>query len=621
MRRICLLILLAGCGDDASALPDAATAIPDAADNDGAIDARNLGAIPYPGGTTFRVWAPHADAVSVVGDWNNWDATRDPMARDAGGVWSADVAGVGVGAQYRYSLTASGQTLVHIDPYAQRVTNSKGNGVVDDPRGYSWQHNFRAAPANEQVIYELHVGSFNNPAGTIGTFDQVQAKMDYLQQLGITAIEIMPPAEFPGSNSWGYNPALPMAVESTYGGPDALRALVDAAHARGIAVLVDVVYNHWGRSNIGASDLMQGLWCFDVDCLGAGGIYFYTDTRQNTPWGPRPDFGRPEVRQYIVDSAIEWLRDYHADGLRWDSTTNIRQINGVDNADGWLMLEQAMAAVHQLRPDSIQVAEDFANDDRVTTPQSSGGLGFDTQWDGGFFHPVDDNIITTLDSSRSMPAIAGALQHKLSGRATARVVYTEDHDEVANGKQRIPEMISPGDAGSLAARKRSTLGAALVFTAPGIPMIFMGQEFLSSGTFANTPPLDWSRTTTYGGIWQMYRDLIALRRTLPGLKGEHIAVHHVNDTAKVIAYRRWNQGNDDVVVVANFANRAFTNYLVGLPSAGTWHVRFQGDSQIYSADFGGAMAADITATATARDGLPATGAVVLGPWSAVILSQ
>jgi 1,4-alpha-glucan branching enzyme len=201
------------------------------------------------------------------------------------------------------------------------------------------------------------------------------------------------------------------------------------------------------------------------------------------------------------------------------------------------------------------------------------------------------------------------------------VVYTEDHDEVANGKQRIPEMISPGDAGSLAARKRSTLGAALVFTAPGIPMIFMGQEFLMNGTFANTPPLDWSRTTTYAGILQMYRDLIALRRTLPGLKGEHIAVHHVNDSAKVIAYRRWNQGNDDAVVVANFANHAFTSYLVGLPRAGTWHVRFQGDSRTYAADFGGAAAADITATATARDGLPATGSVVLGPWSAVILSQ
>ena len=618
MRRICLLILLAGCGDDANALPDAQAAIPDAADGDAlpGTHTPDLGAIPYPGGTRFRVWAPYANAVSVVGDWNNWDATKNPMTRGAGGVWSADVPGVAAGAQYRYALSSNGQTVVHIDPYAQRVTNSKGNGIVDDPAAYHWQNDFRAAPAEEQVVYELHVGSFNNPAGTVGNFDQVRAKLDYLSQLGITAIEIMPPAEFPGANSWGYNPALPMAVESTYGGPDALRALVDAAHARGIAVLIDVVYNHFGRG-----DLNSSLWCFDADCLGAGGIYFYTDTRQNTPWGPRPDFGRPEVRQYIVDSAVEWLRDYHCDGLRWDSTLTIRQANGADNADGWLVLQQSMAAVHQLRPDSIQVAEDFANYDRITAPQSSGGLGFDTQWDGGFFHPVDDNIITALDSSRSMPAIAGALSHKLSGRATARVVYTEDHDEVANGKQRIPEMISPGNAGSLAARKRSTLGAAIVFTAPGIPMIFMGQEFLMNGTFANTPPLDWSRTTTYAGILQMYKDLIALRRTLPGLKGEHIAVHHVNDTAKVIAYHRWNQGGDDVVVVANFANHAYASYLVGLPSAGTWHVRFQGDAQAYSADFGGASAADITATPTARDGLPATGSIALGPWSAVILSQ
>jgi 1,4-alpha-glucan branching enzyme len=489
--------------------------------------------------------------------------------------------------------------------------------VVDDPRAYAWQSpDFRAAPAAEQVIYELHVGSFNNQPGTIGTFDAVRDKLDYLAQLGVTAIELMPPAEFPGSNSWGYNPALPMAVETTYGGPDALRALIDAAHAHGIALLVDVVYNHFGRG-----DLTSSLWCFDGDCLGSGGIYFYTDARQQTPWGPRPDYGRAEVRQYIIDSALAWLRDFRADGLRWDSTVNIRQVGGADSADGWRVLGDAMAAVHALRPDSIHVAEDFRDDDRITAAQAGGGLGFDTQWDGDFFHPVDDAIITALDSSRSMPAIAAALQHRLSGRATARVVYTEDHDEVANGKQRIPEMISPGNAGSLAARKRSTLGAALVFTAPGIPMIFMGQEFLTNGTFANTPPLDWSKTTTYAGILALYRDLIALRRTLPGLRGENISVHHVNDTAKVIAFRRWSQPGDDVIVVANFANRAFAGYAVGLPRAGTWHVRFQGDARAYSADFGDASAADITATATARDGLPASGAVTLGPWSAVILSQ
>jgi 1,4-alpha-glucan branching enzyme len=620
MRRICFAILLLGCDDASLQTPDAAAPL-DAptTESDGAPPGDNpdhLGATPYPGGTTFRVWAPHATAVSVVGDWNNFDATKNPLALGAGGIWSADVAGVSVGAQYRYSLTANGTTVLHIDPYAQRTTGSKGNGIVDDPRAYPWQNDFRAAPANQQVIYELHVGSFNNPAGTIGNFDQVRAKMDYLADLGVTAIEIMPPAEFPGANSWGYNPALPMAVETTYGGPDALRALIDAAHARGIAVLIDVVYNHFGRG-----DLTSSLWCFDGDCLGAGGIYFYTDTRQSTPWGPRPDYGRPEVRQFIVDSAVEWLRDFRADGLRWDSTINIRQINGVDNADGWRVLNDAMAAAHALRPDSIHVAEDFADYDRVTAPQTAGGLGFDTQWDGDFFHPVDAAIITAQDSSRSMPAIAGALSHRLSGRATARVVYTEDHDEVANGKQRIPEMISPGNAGSLAARKRSTLGAALVFTAPGIPMIFMGQEFLTNGTFANTPPLDWSKTTTYAGILAMYRDLIRLRRTLPGLAGENIQVHHVNDAAKVIAYRRWNQTGDDVIVVANFANRAFTSYVVGFPRAGIWHVRFQGDARSYSADFGDASAADVTATATARDGLPASGAVMLGPWSAIILSQ
>ena len=152
-------------------------------------------------------------------------------------------------------------------------------------------------------------------------------------------------------------------------------------------------------------------------------------------------------------------------------------------------------------------------------------------------------------------------------------------------------------------------------------MIFMGQEFLSSGTFANTPPLDWQKTTTYAGILAMYHDLIALRRGLPGLRGDHVAVFHVNDGAKVIAFRRWDQSGDDVVVVANFANHAFASYQVGLPRGGTWHVRFQGDARVYSPDFGDAPAADVAAQAIARDGLPASGAVMLGPWSAIILSQ
>jgi 1,4-alpha-glucan branching enzyme len=207
------------------------------------------------------------------------------------------------------------------------------------------------------------------------------------------------------------------------------------------------------------------------------------------------------------------------------------------------------------------------------------------------------------------------------------VIYTESHDEVANGKARIPEMIYPGHADSYWSKKRSTLGAALVMTAPGIPMLFQGQELLEDGWFRDDDPVDWSKTTRFGGILQLYRDLIALRRNLGGttrgLRGEHVNVFHVNDTDKVIAFHRWASGGpgDDVVVILNFSARAFTQYDLGLPRGGTWRVRFNSDWTGYDAGFGGTASNDLTASAGARDGLGYHGSVGVGPYSAVILSQ
>jgi 1,4-alpha-glucan branching enzyme len=224
-----------------------------------------------------------------------------------------------------------------------------------------------------------------------------------------------------------------------------------------------------------------------------------------------------------------------------------------------------------------------------------------------------------------MAAVKGAIERRYNAHASERIVFTESHDEVANGRQRIPEMVSPGNAGSLAARQRSTLGAAIVFTSPGIPMLFMGQEMLTNGYFADNRPLDWTRASTYAGIVKLYTDLAHLRRnsdgTTLGLTGDGVAVFHINDSAKVLAWRRWKSGGDDVVVVANFSGATFANYQIGLPAAGTWKVRFHSDATAYSPDFTGTSAADVVATNVARDGLPYRGSVALGPYSALILSR
>ncbi|MGZ3408472.1 MAG: alpha amylase C-terminal domain-containing protein, partial [Polyangia bacterium] len=327
----------------------------------------------------------------------------------------------------------------------------------------------------------------------------------------------------------------------------------------------------------------------------------------------------PNVRAFIRDNAVEWLDEYRADGLRWDSTISIRATtwgpSGIAIPDGTSLLREINDAAHALSPAKLEIAEDLQTWDGVTQTTAAGGLGFDTQWDAAFFHPVDDNII------------AAAIGHAYNGAPAQRVLYTEDHDEVANGKSRIPEMISPGDAGSLAARQRSTLGAAVVMTSPGIPMIFMGQEFLESGHFDGSTPLDWSKTTTYAGILALYGDLIRLRHNSDGhtrgLRGAHVSVFHVNDGAKVLAWRRWDAGGagDDVIVVANFSAKPFARYDLGLPRGGAWKVRFSSNDAKYSADFPATPTADVATTATARDGFAQMGSLQLGPYQVLILSQ
>jgi 1,4-alpha-glucan branching enzyme len=353
-------------------------------------------------------------------------------------------------------------------------------------------------------------------------------------------------------------------------------------------------------------------------------VYFFTDWRGQTDWGPRPDYGRVEVRRYILDSALAWLDDYHADGLRWDSTVNIRSQQGRDIPEGWKLLQEATETLHRQAPGKVQIAEDLQGFDGLTRPVSEGGAGFDAQWEPGFFRPVDEALIGPDDGARNMGAVAAAIAGRAGADPFARVVYTESHDEVANGKKRIPSMIDPAQPASLYARKRSTLGAALVLTSPGVPMLFQGQELLEDGWFADDDPVDWSKAERFAPVLALYRDLIALRRTLPGLRGGGVKVFHVNDQDKVIAYERFDAAvpGSEVVVVASFCNRDFPSYRIGLPAGGSWRVRLDSDSKRYGADYGGPeTAGDVVAAPGARDGLPFQGEVRLGRYGAVVLSR
>ena len=599
-----------------------------------------MGAMPHKSGVAFRVWVPHADSVSVTGSFNDWSPDAHPMTREAGGYWYADLSSAAIGDEYRYRIVNGDQQLLRIDPYAQQVTNSVGNAVVHEP-DFDWDgDDFHLPPINEMVIYEMHLGTFHDQEdGTSDRFAEAIQKFGHLQSLGVNVIEVMPLAEFAGGLSWGYNPACIFAVENSYGGPAGFKRFVKAAHQAGLGVILDVVYNHFGPSDL-------DLWRFDgwSENDQGGGIYFYSDWRGETPWGAtRPDYGRKEVRQFIRDNALMWLEQYHVDGLRLDMTLFMRNVRGDgdpggDLPDGWSLVQWINREVKQRYPGRITIAEDLQSDERVTKPEDQGGAGFTAQWGAGFVHPIREAIITPNDEHRSLESVRKALEGRYNGDPFQRVIYSESHDEVANGKARIPSEIDAQDSNNWFAQKRSTLAAALVLTAPGVPMLFQGQEFLEDGWFQDTVRIDWPKSDEFSGLLQMYRDLIQLRLNRSdctrGLTGSGMNTFHQNQADNVLAYHRWHQGGpgDDVVVVVNLSHLAHENYKLGFPSPGTWRLRLNGDWNGYSPIFGNQTCSDPIAgteqrddlsdtDAVGRDGFPAVGTISIGAYSVLMFSQ
>jgi 1,4-alpha-glucan branching enzyme len=543
-----------------------------------------MGSIPYSdaggSGVTFRVWAPDATNVAVRGDFNSWSSSANFLVREAGSdLWSSDIPNAKNGDQYKYFINGY---LYKIDPRARKVVNSAGNTIVYDPNAYNWGGDARlSVNVSNLVVYEMHVGAFYDStplSGGPAKFSDAITKLDYLTNLGVNAVELMPIAEFAGDYSWGYNPADIDAVESAYSGPDGLKAFVKAAHQRGLRVLLDVVHNHYGSSDL-------DLWSFDT---GTGpSIYFYTNTGiKDTPWGPRPNYSTPGVRSFIIDSISMWMDECHIDGFRWDAVGAIRQYdNGsgtyISIPDGDSLLQYINSTViHSNHPGAISIAED-----------DSSGMNFDSTWAVSYGDEVINEMVQSQDPNRNMNNLKGSMD----GSGFGRVLYSETHDLVGamngSGAQRLPVRIQSANPTSYYARKRSMMAAAIVMTTPGIPMLFMGQEMLATNQFADNAPLDWTRVNTYSNVVVFYHDLIRLRRNLDGvslgLTGPNISWHVVDNTAKVLAYHRWGAGpNDKVMVVINCSNKALTNYAVGgFPADGNWYVNLNSDWPVYGSDF------------------------------------
>jgi 1,4-alpha-glucan branching enzyme len=588
-----------------------------------------MGAICHPEGVFYRVWAPHAESVSVVGTFNEWKDDANPMQAEDNGHWGLLVENSKAGDEYKYAIKTSNGVLMRNDPYALKVTNSAGNGVVYDHSSFDWQDtNFTLPSWNEVVIYELHIGTFNSKEqGQVGTFYTAIEKLEYLKGLGINAIEIMPSTEFPGDRSWGYNPSNPFAIESDYGGPEGLKAFVKAAHEAGMAVILDVVYNHFGPSDL-------DLWQFDGwSENGSGGIYFYNDWKAETPWGgTRPDFGRGEVRQYIHDNAMMWLKDYRIDGLRMDMVVYIRNVKadgnpGNDIQEGISLMQWINKDIKEQFPNRITIAEDMHSLDFVTNTVENNGMGYGSQWDAEFVHTVRDAIITAHDEDRNIPEVVDVITSRFNTDSFQRIIYTESHDEVSNGQARVAEEIADGDVNNWYSKKRAALGVALVMTSPGIPMIFQGQPLLEDKWFSDSDPIDWSRLEKFSGFANLHRELIHLRRNwfgvTEGLQGQDVQIIRADNEKKVIVMHRYKNGGpkDSVVVVLNFSSQTFDDYKVGFPREGSWKLRFNSDNENYDPDFSNLGVFDVDTVQGEFDNFQQFVSLQIPPYTALIFSQ
>lgn len=581
-----------------------------------------MGAIPHAGGVYFRVWAPHAYEVYVTGDFNNWEKKSHRLRHEANGYFGGNVPTAKVGEEYRFYLETPTGTYTRNDPYAKQMTHSNGNSVVFDPQ-FDWgaDEQFRIANWNELIIYELHVGTFSRSDIDVpGNLFDAMERLDYLKELGINAVHLMPVTEFPGDLSWGYNPAYPFAVETHYGGPVALKQFIKMAHQKGIAVIIDVVYNHFGPSDL-------DLWQFDGWSQNdGGGIYFYNDWRAKTPWGhTRPDYGRPEVRQYIRDNALMWLDEFHADGLRVDMTAYIRNVNADGNPandipDGHRLMKWINQEINTRFPHKIVIAEDMHELNYVTERLDRSGLGFDSQWDAKFVHTIRANLIQEKDEYRNLIAAEQAILHQYNNDAFRRVVYTESHDEVANGRARLPEDINPGQADSWFSKKKAALGAMMVMTAPGIPMLFQGQPLLEDKWFSDTDPLDWGRLETFEGNVRLYQHLIQLRRNwydhTRGLRGHNTKTIYLNQQKNVIVYHRWESAGprDSVIVALNISNQKHEQIEVQFPFPAHWYTRFNSDAKIYDDSYTNYGVSSVKTDQNGR------GIIRLAPYSGMIMS-
>src|SRR5947209_9773212 len=555
-------------------------------------------------GVVFSVWAPNADAVSVIGDFNNWDPDKNPLQpRQSSGIWEGFVPGLGQGTLYKYSIKPrfSPFRIEKADPFgfaAELRPNTAS--VVWDLSNYEWQdqawlaHRDQAQALDAPMsMYEVHLGSWKRAPETGGflTYRELARQLaEYCQMMGYTHVELLPVSEHPFDPSWGYQTVGYYAPTKRFGTPDDFRAFVDILHQAGIGVLLDWVPAHFPRD-------AHGLANFDGTAL-----FEHADPRQgeHPDWGTKVfNYGRNEVRSFLISNAVFWVEQYHIDGLRVDAVASMlyldysrepgqwvpNQFGGRENLEAISFLQRMNEVVHTECPGVLTIAEESTAWPLVTRPPYMGGLGFSLKWNMGWMHDTLEYISQNPIHRRWHH---NTLTFSLLYAFHENFVLPLSHDEVVHGKGSMLNKV-PGDAWQKFATLR--LLYAYMFGHPGKKLLFMGLDFGQGDEWSEARSIDWHllQYPLQSGLQRCVADLHRVYRSQSALHEVDFDWHgfewlesHDNENSVFAFLRKGRDPHNMLTVVCNFTPVPRYDYRVGVPTGGPWREVLNTDSSRYA---------------------------------------
>ncbi len=583
-------------------------------------------------GVSFAVWAPNAKGVNLIGEFNDWDGVEAPMrVLGSSGVWEVFWPGFPTDGLYKFRVHGLDDSVVdRADPFAFATEIPPQTASKVYISRYRWNDAEWIArrPISNPVFepmstYEVHLGSWRPGL----TYRELATELtDYVLASGFTHVELLPVAEHPFGGSWGYQVTSYYAPTSRFGTPDDFRFLVDTLHGAGIAVIVDWVPAHFPKDG-------WALGRFDGTPL-----YEHSDPHrgEQLDWGTYVfDFGRPEVRNFLVANALYWLQEYHIDGLRVDAVASMLYLDysrpeggwtpniygGRENLEAVQFIQEMNATVHKIVPGIVTIAEESTSWPGVTRPTSIGGLGFSMKWNMGWMHD-------TLDYMGRDPIHRSYHHHEMTFSLlyafSENYVLPISHDEVVHGKGTLWSRM-PGPDRVKAAGLRSLL--AYQWAHPGKQLLFMGQEFGQRAEWSEERGIDWFQLDEDGyseGILRFVTDLNEVYRSRPALwsqdtRAEGYSWIDANDSASnVLSFLRFGKDGSTLACVFNFAGAEHTRYRLGLPQAGVWREVLNSDATEYRGN-GIGNYGTVAAAKEPWHGRPASATLVLPPVSAIWL--